>query len=203
MDVRLAHRASSENSHHGFRQVVTRVHDGGRGRPRICIDPEFLRTAYAMRTTQSIADFLGVSRRLVRNHILTLGLDEAKESPFGDNPSGISSYTRRVTDISDDDLDKLIRHIRQERGSEAGISLLRGHLRSEGVFIPKERIRQSLLRLFPRRLFHRRPVERREYSVPGPNALWHHDGQHGEHRFFPSKCCLAEYSVGKVSSVGG
>ena len=112
-----------------------------------------------------------MSHQLVRNHILTFGLDEAKESPFGDKPSGISSYTRQVTDISDDDLDRLIRHIRQERGSEAGISLLRGHLRSEGDFIPK---------------FRKSMVFRPECIVASLTAT---------NSFLrSSKCCLAEYS---------
>lgn len=28
-------------------------------------------------------------------------------------------------------------------------------------------------------VFQRISIRRRVYSVPGPNSLWHHDGQHG------------------------
>ncbi|KAJ7900776.1 hypothetical protein B0H13DRAFT_1560470, partial [Mycena leptocephala] len=46
--------------------------------------------------------------------------------------------------------------------------------------IPERRDRQSLLRIDPvQRVFQRITIRRRTYSVPGPNSLWHHDGQHG------------------------
>jgi hypothetical protein len=28
-------------------------------------------------------------------------------------------------------------------------------------------------------VFQRITIRRRTYHVPGPNSLWHHDGQHG------------------------
>lgn len=41
---------------------------------------------------------------------------------------------------------------------------------------------EALERLDPTgRIFERMRIERRTYPVPGPNALWHHDGQHGMH----------------------
>ena len=186
-DIQLAHQNSIEHSHYGFQQVITCSHTGGRGRPRIHIDPDFLQAAYTMRSTQGIADFLGVQRSTVRRRLLELGIDEPRENPFIDNPSGIISYTSRVTDVPDAVLDELLMNMRRQHGNEAGISLLRGYLRNEGIFVSRERIRQALIRLFPRRLFHRHPVQRREYSVPGPNALWHHDGQHG---MFSSLICV-------------
>ena len=40
---------------------------------------------------------------------------------------------------------------------------------------------ESYLRVIgpPNNQFGNRRIERRVYSVPGPNTLWHHDGQHG------------------------
>ena len=32
-----------------------------------------------------------------------------------------------------------------------------------------------------RRIFERIRIRRRQYSVLGPNSLWHHDGQHGQY----------------------
>jgi hypothetical protein len=49
-----------------------------------------------------------------------------------------------------------------------------------GYRISRERITQSLVRIDPvQRVFQRIRIRRRVYSVPGPNSLWHHDGQHG------------------------
>lgn len=55
-------------------------------------------------------------------------------------------------------------------------------LKSLGHNVPRERIRQSFLRIDPSNcLFQRTIIQRREYWVPGPNYLWHHDGQHGKY----------------------
>jgi hypothetical protein len=58
--------------------------------------------------------------------------------------------------------------------------MLDGMLRHLGHRLPQERIRESLMRIDPiQQVFQRIRIHRRVYSVPGPNALWHHDGQHG------------------------
>lgn len=41
----------------------------------------------------------------------------------------------------------------------------------------RRRLRSSILRVSGSRS-HRQAIQRREYSVPGPNALWHQDGNH-------------------------
>ena len=91
----------------------------------------------------------------------------------------ITSYTAPQSDITDSELDdcliRLRRHFRL-----AGISMLDGMLRRLGYRIPRERIRQSLIRIDPvHQIFQRIRIWRRVYNVPGPNSLWHHDGQHG------------------------
>lgn len=59
--------------------------------------------------------------------------------------------------------------------------MLDGMLRRLGHRVPMDRIRASLARIDPvQRVFGRVTLTRREYKVAGPNALWHHDGQHGE-----------------------
>ncbi|KAJ3513257.1 hypothetical protein NLJ89_g3052 [Agrocybe chaxingu] len=87
--------------------------------------------------------------------------------------------SRHHSTISDRDLDDLIIRLRFHF-QRAGISMLDGMLRRLGHRVQRERIRQALLRIDPvRRIFERIRIRRRQYSVAGPNALWHHDGQHG------------------------
>ena len=91
----------------------------------------------------------------------------------------ITSYTGPLSIIADADLDVIIRMLRHHY-SRAGITMLHGLLRALGYHIPRSRIRESLLRIDPvQRVFERIRIRRRVYSVPGPNSLWHHDGQHG------------------------
>ena len=83
--------------------------------------------------------------------------------------------------MTDDQLDNLVLQLRQTF-IRAGTTMLHGMLRRLGYRISYQRIRQSLLRIDPiHRVFDRIRIRRRIYSVPGPNALWHHDGQHGKH----------------------
>jgi hypothetical protein len=91
----------------------------------------------------------------------------------------ITSYTGPLSIIADADLDAIVRMLRHHY-SRAGITMLHGLLRALGYHIPRSRIRESLLRIDPvQRVFERIRIRRRVYSVPGPNSLWHHDGQHG------------------------
>ncbi|KAI0055053.1 hypothetical protein BV25DRAFT_1766853, partial [Artomyces pyxidatus] len=93
--------------------------------------------------------------------------------------AAVTSFTGPLTVIEDDQLDAAVLDIRAHF-PRAGISMVNGMLRQIGIHVSQEKIRQSLLRIDPvRRVFERIRIRRREYKVPGPNALWHHDGQHG------------------------
>ena len=61
-----------------------------------------------------------------------------------------------------------------------GISMMIGHLRSCNINVPRQRLRDSLVRLSPLSVFMRSliTVSRRCYNVPAPNSLWHIDGHH-------------------------
>ncbi|KAJ7789361.1 hypothetical protein B0H14DRAFT_3094932 [Mycena olivaceomarginata] len=181
-------------SHHGHPVLVQTISSGGPGRPRIYIDPDFLRWAYGQRSTAGISRFLGVGRSTVRNALIEHGIAQPQPTPFqtdtaGEFPPGIenlappsqptTSFTGPVSEISDDDLDMLLLRLRTHY-RRAGLSMLNGMLRRLGHRVPTERVRQSLLRIDPvRRIFERIRIRRREYRVLGPNSLWHHDGQHG------------------------
>jgi hypothetical protein len=240
-DIHLQYQQVLDESHHGHPTVVQTIHTGNRGRPRIHIDPDFLRWAYAHRTTTGISRFLNINRDTVRNALLEYGIATPQRNPFPDstiqieNQEGLDSityedelldpdlpppanlpadvqaftsaapaeppngsfpnsnepgpstvsYTGPLSTLSDDELDIVILRLRSHY-RRAGISMLDGMLRRLGHRLPRERIRASLMRIDPvQRVFQRIRIRRRVYSVAGPNALWHHDGQHGQ-SFFSS-----------------
>src|SRR5436853_6177757 len=55
-----------------------------------------------------------------------------------------------------------------------------GLLRSQGIRIPRQRLRDSLQRVDTFGVLNRwsNIISRRKYQVAGPNALWHIDGNH-------------------------
>lgn len=224
-EIRQQYEHALDSSHHGHPVLTEEVHTGGRGRPAIHIDPDFLRWAYSLRSTSSISRFLHVSRQTVRSALLEHGIAAPQANPFihgREEPSstdGIEadshsaaptvtadsllnpdlplpaafppdipalpghhtvSFTAPLSTLSDADLDELILCLRRHY-CRAGVTMLHGMLLHLGHRIPRERIRQSLLRIDPvQRVFERIRIRRRTYSVPGPNSLWHHDGQHGK-----------------------
>ena len=105
----------------------------GVGRPRYEMSfrqLEFLRNA--MRFTWSqIAGMLLVSRTTLWRRV-----------------QNVESFANRYTTISDVELDELIRQIR--RGfPNSGIIMMLGHLRSRNVFVQRQCVRSSLVRIDP------------------------------------------------------
>ena len=76
--------------------------------------------------------------------------------------------------IDDDQLDEVVCGIKQQM-PDCGERMLMGNLQSRSVFVPRWRIRNSLHRVDPIHtpLRWRARIQRRPYSVPGPNSLWH------------------------------
>lgn len=162
---------------------------GKPGAPFKVIDPTWLAWAATRRNTSDIARFLDVSRDLVQRTLYDYGMRELGEDPFirtydVHNPDVIHhhqvySISGAVSSWTDAELDAAVTHLRIVF-PRAGVFMLKGAFQSLGHNVPRERIRHSLLRLDPEnRLFERPFIERREYWVPGPGYLWHHDGQHG------------------------
>ena len=205
-DIRLCYEQLLNESHSGHPSVIERISDGNRGRPRVVIDPDFLRFAYQHRTTAGIARFLGVSTTVVRNALLVNNISTPGVNPFPNRhneqtdmapadddlldpqlpvPETVSSEriptqtSSNISDIDDASLDSLVIRLRVHF-RRAGITMLHGMLCRLGYNIQRSRIQYSLLRVDPiHRVFQRIRIRRRVYSVAGPNALWHHDGQHG------------------------
>ncbi|XP_074646401.1 uncharacterized protein LOC141902527 [Tubulanus polymorphus] len=61
-----------------------------------------------------------------------------------------------------------------------GEKLHAGHIQSLGLRVQRDRIRESLRRVDPDGIDERKrkTLKRREYWVPGPNFIWHVDGNH-------------------------
>ncbi|KAI0078506.1 hypothetical protein K474DRAFT_1581967, partial [Panus rudis PR-1116 ss-1] len=126
-NIRLLHRDRLDHSHHGIPVIITEVHTGQRGRPRIVIDPQWLAWAYGHKSIAAIARFLQVSRTVVRTALLEYGLATPQENVEPAAPR-ITSYTHPFTNISDTDLDVHVQNLRSQFPN-AGQRMMVGYLR--------------------------------------------------------------------------
>lgn len=155
---------SRERSNLTFTNPVQTQRTGRRGRPRKVVDPVWLTDAVSDRrklTIQAIADALGMHRNTLRNYLKIHGV------------------YRRFTDISDSDLDILTTHFKRLKPN-SGLRYLIGFLKVHGIKVQRQRVRHSLRRVdgLGQALRTHAALNRREYSVPRPNAMWHLDGHH-------------------------
>lgn len=167
--------------------ILSSVRTGRRGRPKIEISPSFLAEASAHRGPTGIGRSIGVRARTVRQQQLDYGLAILQLPVFENHiqPDGeVIQYRNepppRPQQVTDEELDAIIREI-LERFPLYGRSMLDGQLNSMGYNITRARARASYGRVngVPH-VFGDRRIHRRTYKVAGANALWHHDGQHGE-----------------------
>ena len=153
---------SREHLEMGYCAPVT--HTPERGRPPFLIPRNQLAFLLETRfTVPQIAGILGVSVRTIRRRMSEYGL------------SVHSLYTQ----LSDQELDEIVSDI-QTLFPTCGNRQMQGHLLSRGIRVQQGRVRDSQRRIDPsgsmlRRL---RVINRRQYQVDGPLALWHIDGNH-------------------------
>ena len=84
----------------------------------------------------------------------------------------------RYTNISETDIRHAVSSIKG-RHPNAGEVMLEGHLRAEGIHVQRSKVRKAIHDLDPSVTSRKRPaIQRRVYSVPYPNYLWHLDGNH-------------------------
>lgn len=145
---------------------VTTVQTGKRGRPAIVIDPELLREAASLNhklTLSELARILGVHRHTLRRQFDQLDLPR------------LSSYSA----ISDADLDELIRAYKQVKPN-SGTRYVMGYLGQCGIRLQRRRVQDALRRIdaLGQVLRNHAAIDRRVYTVPYPNYLWHIDGHH-------------------------
>ena len=134
------------------------------GRPRLEInieEVEFLRALHL--PWKKIAELLCISRCTLYRRLKDEGI--LQELQF--------------TEESDDDLDEIIKDIKQEHPNDGEV-LVTGHLLAKGIRIPRSRMRASIHRVDPINTADRRSraINRRVYSVGEPNEVWHLDGHH-------------------------
>ena len=136
----------------------------GPGRPPLSISEDHI--LYLFQNDFSLTDMshmLGCSTRTVHRRLKALGLGRRE----------------RYSGMTDAALDVEVLEI-HNRHSEAGSRIVEGMLRSQGLLIQRQRIRDSLRRIDPQGTQERlaRALHRRKYRVPSPNSLWHIDGNH-------------------------
>lgn len=168
-------------------QVTQFIRTGRRGRPRLEINPTFLGSALQTRGPQYIGPLLHCSSRTVRRRALESGLVEPQPPVFstieGEHGQPVvlhTTSTRPVSSMTDDELMEYIVRCRQIFPT-VGVRIIRADLVNHGHRVPLKRVSETLRRLEGAPAdFGIRPIQRRVYRVAGPNALWHHDGQHGK-----------------------
>ncbi|TFY53903.1 hypothetical protein EVJ58_g9184 [Rhodofomes roseus] len=166
--------------------VAQRVRTGRRGRPRVEIDPMFLETGLQMRGPVGLAPIFSCSSRTVRRRALEHNLVAPGEPVMqevtdvaGNVLRTYTSTTPPVSALTDDELDAVVGSILAVFPN-FGRRMLAGCLRSQGHRVPRTRLTTSYVRVHgvTSNVFADRRIQRRVYKVAGPNALWHHDGQH-------------------------
>ena len=106
---------------------------------------------------------LGISLRTVRRRMNEFSL------------SVRSSYS----DIDDDELKRAVQQIKVNFPC-SGYRIIDGLLRQRGICVQQLRLREVVQSIDPHGITVRLAdlVQRRRYSVPGPQSLWHLDGNH-------------------------
>lgn len=131
------------------------------GRPSKSISTAFLKNAFNPSRNISItkiASVLGVHRNTLSRKLRETGIQ------------------RRYSEISDQELQAIIREFRIER-PDAGQSYVIAHFRQNNIRVQRWRLRKALQEVdgVGIRLRTRKPIIRRSYSNPRPMAVWHMD----------------------------
>ena len=141
------------------------ISTGQQGRPKVDIGREQLESLQELGFTwTAIAKMFVVSVHTLLRRRKEYGM-----------PVGQDCYSRISDDILDDAISKIL-----QGHPHLGELMLTGALKSNGIIIQRQRLRDTVMRVDPvARLMRRRcTVQRRTYSVTGANALWHIDGNH-------------------------
>ena len=134
------------------------------GRPRFSVSSEQIK--YLLNYHLSVPDIavaLGVSRSTIFRRMRTFGL----------------SVRQSMTDISEEELDKVIREVQQDFPN-AGYRRVYSQLLTRNIRVTHLAVRNAMHRIDPQGVAMRwlQLVPRRSYNVPGPLSLWHIDGNH-------------------------
>lgn len=113
-------------------------------------------------TWQQISNTLMVSRVTIWRRLRELGIE-------------CSRYTK----LTDHEIDSIVSNLAR-RFPLYGVVIMWGQLRSLNIIVTRDRVHDSLLRTSSELVQARQrcALNRRVYSVPAPNCLWHIDGLH-------------------------
>lgn len=169
-------------------QVSSNRTSNGPGRPKFGVTKEQLEYLSSMSFSWTqISQLLGVSRMTVYRRRVEFGL-----------------LNEPTASISTSDLLLRIQTMRREF-PEMGETLLWGRLRSMGVQVTRERIRNALRQTDPLAMALRWRgglTRRRVYSVPGPNSLWHIGKQSHAPHPLPKLVECMRYSITAEAVLG-
>ena len=164
------------------------IRTGRLGRPAYDIDADTLATLSVGRTRRTnIAGLYGCSSKTIRRRLVDYGISEPGDMPYtetiDEQGNVVRTYRRGfcsdLSKLTGEELDTLVSEVHR-RFPSWGHRMIDGFLLEKGHRVPRSRIEESFIRVVGQaRPFHRTKLQRRIYSVPGPNSLWHHDGQHG------------------------
>ena len=89
------------------------------------------------------------------------------------------SPRQQYSTLSDAQLEVPISRI-NHRFPNSGANEVLAHLRNEGIVVQRDRVRSTLASVDPVGTARRwaNTIQRRTYSVPTPNYLWHTDSHH-------------------------
>lgn len=144
---------------------IVKTHSGPRplhqGRPSKTVNTKFLKNAFNSSRNISVtkvASVLGIHRNTLARKLKEAGIE------------------RKFSEISDAELEAMIREFRQER-PDSGQSYIIAHFRRNQIRVQRWRIRKALEVVdgVGIRLRTRKPITRRAYSNPRPMAVWHMD----------------------------
>ena len=144
--------------------MVHRQQTGRPGRPAVVIEQQWLQDALSARRhipLTSLAKALGVHRNTLYNQMRALVLN------------------RQYSNISDDALDELLKEYKTLKPN-SGVRYITGFLRAGGIRVQRKRVHDSLQRIdrLGQILRNHAAIDRRVYTVPHSNYLWHIDGHH-------------------------
>ena len=109
-----------------------------------------------------IAEILGVSRHTLYRRLQEFNID-----------------TNKFTNTSEPELDQVVKEVRTEHPN-TGEVILQGLLMHKNIKVPRERLRSAIHRVDHINTVSRQSsvINRRVYSAPHPNYVWHIDGNH-------------------------
>ena len=144
--------------------TVSIVCDGSVGRPRFELSKAQLESLLEEGfSVPDISSILGVSVSTVRRRMNEFGL----------------SVRQMYTNIAPQNLQQIIGEV-QSSHLYWGNRMMYGYLKSIGIRVPFHTVREIQAQTDPEGSVMRRLrfLNRRQYSVPGPQWLWHVDGNH-------------------------